>query len=187
MSGVRSKSDAAIASLLLAALAGVATLISMFGVLAASGWLGLGSFAFAVSCFVASVALLIIPLRSVDPATPRRGENFAQEVLNPKPARFAEALPGQPEDQRLGRTGRIQISDQFSAKMGEKKDVCATPDEIRQAMAVYATDDERRIRAGGDETVVVTLADGELHSLAEMERVDEEESASRVDKRHGHD
>ena len=34
---------------------------------------------------------------------------------------------------------------------------------IEQAMAVYATDDDTRLRTGGDETEKVTGADGELH------------------------
>ena len=47
-----------------------------------------------------------------------------------------------------------------------------TPQEIQSAMAVYASDDETRLRAGGDETDIVALSDGGTHRVDEMLRTD---------------
>jgi len=44
-----------------------------------------------------------------------------------------------------------------------------TPEEIQSAMAVYASDDESRLRAGGDETEIVALTDGGTHRLDEVQ------------------
>jgi len=45
-----------------------------------------------------------------------------------------------------------------------------TPEEIQRAMAVYATDDETRLRTGGDETEIVALTDGGNHRVDELQQ-----------------
>jgi len=52
-----------------------------------------------------------------------------------------------------------------------------TPEEIQSAMAVYASDDETRLQAGGDETEIVALTDGATHRVAEIDEPDEQRTA----------